>query len=579
MSRMIICNKKEVYDKISRMNTKGGLIKSETIFKGDIIVETYYKRNFRVQNTVFIDDDFIACAGSLIYKDKIGEEGLREMYKDFSKENIANLRRELAGSYVVAIKKGTRIFIFVDEVGSYAYHYYYNDDVFLSTNTYYHIAKNMKTSINKLAFKERILEFCNIDNVSIFNGVFRLMGNEAIAIDIENNSMKVINIPQNDYTYKMENEQVVVKNFVELLVKYARKYKKFGRKILFTTGGVDSRVVLAVYSYLDELPIIANWQGAPVDMNTKIQDRKISKLLAEKCGLDFKCFDVSHDFKKDSKEIVDKLDTYGEYSLIYCGNKKWYEIFEKNIVDGYDFGYFGEVIKGWEVIDCQYFEGFTVDDYVKMYLNRNTIEISKTKDEKYDEFIYVREKIVDIAKQHNMDLNNLSKEDCMILYYVYRIHADTITLNYANIFAYSTNFYCEKEIADFVNQIPYKMKMNNRFNLLVTEKLNETLLDIPYFTHCQYKKYDNNKKILVDYKRNILRRWILQTPIGKHLRRVKSLNSYKKVSLELIRDTSFQQDTSIDLNYDEYFTSSMLYGLVGYATMIQNVLRMDDCTS
>ena len=334
-----------------------------------------------------------------------------------------------------------------------------------------------------------------------------------------------------------------------------------------------------MYCYLGEKPTIANWQGCPIDMNSKMPDRMVSQKLAEKCGFKFSPFDVTHDFKSDYENIALKFPRYGEYSLIYCGNTKWYEIFENSAIEYYDFGYFGETIKGWEPLDEQFNEGFSIDDYVKLYLK---VTSDKT-DLEFEE--YVGKKIIAIAKRFGMDMCNLSKEDCMILYYVYRIHADTVCSNFANIFGYSSNIFAEKEIIDFINKIPYAYKKDEHFNLLVTKILNEELLDIPYFTHCEYKKYNKEKMLLEDVVKHnktvSIKKKILQTSIGKHLRTIKrglknavpsERNNFKNAAKNMVSSTIFSTVTGIDLDKETLAVDVMLYEMPGWAFLLQDVL-------
>lgn len=577
MGRLVVCNNEDIFYKISNENIGSGLKSSGKHVGEKIFLETYSKLRLSSFNFLNIGDDFIACSGSLLYQGKMGIDCLKSLYDDFSEEKISDIRKNAIGTYVVAIKKGKQVFIFIDEVGTYAYHYYLKNEIFISTNTYYHIAKCVETNINKLAFKERIIEFCNIDNATIFNDIYRLNGNEAIMIDMEDNHVHVIDVPQNHYEFDMKVDvQSIASDFVDIIIKYAKIYQRFGRRMLFTTGGVDSRVILSIYNYLGEKPMVANWQGCPFEMNTKIPDRIISKQLADACGLKFIPFDVSHDFRTDCENIDGMFSKYGEYSLIYCGNSKWYEIFEKNNIDSYDFGYFGETIKGWEPLDEQYHEHFSIEDYVKLYLNKN---INVDKDAEFKE--YVRKKILAIAEEYGMDLDNISQEDCMKLYYVYRVHADTLCSNFTNMFAYSSNLFAEKEIIDYINQIPYKIKADNHFNLTVTKILNKKLLDVPYFTHCHYKKCDKEKMILVNPRINIIevvKKIILQTSIGKYLKKFKNKalnvdNSSIVSAMNLLDKTSFETDTGISLKRDSDFIRLMPCDLVGYACFIQNVLH------
>ena len=243
MGRLVVCNEKNIFEKLSLSNIKAGFKKSGSFEGRNINVETYSKLNITTQNYYQDGDDFVACAGTLIYKDKMGVECLRDLYNDFS-EDINKIRKNAAGMYVVAIKKGDGLYIFVDEVGTYAYHYLFKDGVFISTNTYYHIAKITQPGVDRLAFKERVLKFCNIDSATIFDDIYRLLGHQAVQINLATNKINIIEIGQNTYEFTIGTDNDAAKTFVELIGKYMKKYPVHNDGVLFSTGGVDSNVLL-----------------------------------------------------------------------------------------------------------------------------------------------------------------------------------------------------------------------------------------------------------------------------------------------------------------------------------------------
>ena len=92
------------------------------------------------------------------------------------------------------------------------------------------------------------------------------------------------------------------------------------------TGGMDSRLTLAGDLAVDFAPILANWQGSPIYMNTKYDDYVVCEKIARENNLEF----VSVDVSGDEPHAIDSsmLELLGEYATIYGNNLNWHEIFK-----------------------------------------------------------------------------------------------------------------------------------------------------------------------------------------------------------------------------------------------------------
>ena len=582
MSRLVITNSKDNCSLLHEHNCKSGFKENGCMLSTNLCIYSYSKLNFLSVNFLEKPNGFIACAGTMIYKNKTGKESLGILYEDFYEGSIAQVRKNLCGSYVIAIKQNNNVYVFVDETGTYAFYYHNKDGAFIATNTYYQIQKCIHAKLDELALRERLIEYCNIDNATPFQNIYRLLGHEAIRIDLDNNTIDIVEVEKNDYHFSISTEQSIIYAMTKLIEKYAWQYSLLGKNsILFTTGGVDSRVYLSIQNFLKNKPVIANWQGSPIDMNSKDPDLLIARELADITSLDFMEVDVSHNYEMDLSRLEEKIDKYGEYGLIYCGNSKWYEFFESNRFALYDFGYFGETIKGWELLDEKYHDGFSVDDYLSLYCGRQ-----KYKDESEEKLkVYVKNKILEIIEEYGMKKNSLSREECMTLYFVYRIHADTVCSNFANMFGYSANLFAEKEFVDLINQIPYEVKKDDHLNLVLTGSLDGRLTDVQYFTHCEYRCFDKNKVVLKakNAKNNCLKEWLKRRRIGKLLVAIKhslpsitnyfpsEIDKYKRVALRFVKESSFESITGMSVNHNSFSNDIMLLELPGWAKLLYSV--------
>lgn len=497
MSRMIITNSNEYFHKLNNMNKKcnfrlSGIISGVTSFAN------YKKINVDNENFVKMSDGFIGIAGTLLYKGQIGSSSLEEIYDDYITYGIKYVRANSFGTYVVAIQHEQEINLFIDESGNYAIYYYMHDSLYLITNLLYHIRKVTGDSIDVVTLMEELNEYCVLDNRTYLSSTKRLMGNELLTINLENNEINVTNVDMNEYTLGKYSFEKNVDVLAESIKKYAAMQKIISdNKVIFMTGGMDSRLTLAGDLAVDFAPILANWQGSPIYMNTKYDDYVVCEKIARENNLEF----VSVDVSGDEPHAIDSsmLELLGEYATIYGNNLNWHEIFKTLECCFYDFGYFGETLKEWTPLELSYHDKYSLDDYSDLYLGRqkhNYINVDLEMVHEYRQAII--EKLRKICKEHKIDCNNLSKEDCMLLYYYYRTHADTKMVNFANIYGYSINLYAQKELIDYINQTPYEYKEDGKLNLALTKKLCEALLKIPYFSHCHYMNFIPEKMILDD---------------------------------------------------------------------------------
>lgn len=495
MSRIIISNNNIWASQMGDMYKKAGFKLSHSNFLG---YSMYVFKKLNINNSNYYENknDFIACNGSLIYKEMIGQEALKNLLEDLHFLNISDVRKYLVGTYIVVVKIEQKIKIFVDECGICSLYYYQKGMNYLITNTFYHIEKFVHEKIDTFALLEELNEYCIFDNKSPFKDIYRLMNDEVISLDLNNGILKVDKLSVNFYCLDNKNLDNIISIISEKMKYYSGLQKLFGKeKVLFMTGGMDSRLVLAADMAVTYRSILANWQGDPFMMNTKIEDRKICKLLSENISFDMEMIDVSD----GEKEVIDSktFDKYGEYARIYGNNKKWISFFESGKYSFFDFGYFGETIKGWDLLDETYTEPMTVDRYVEIYMGRQCHNYENISSEQKKYYInYVSNKIISACDRYGLDKSNLKREECMFLYYLYRTHADTKCCNLANTFGYSFNLFAEKKLLDYIHQIPYEIKQYGHLNLALTKYLCPELLTIPYFSHCHYMSFDNEKMIL-----------------------------------------------------------------------------------
>lgn len=538
MSRLVLTNKESYFEDLYQMNKKHGLVESG-VKKDSILFINYKKIKVNNYNYCTIGNDFIASSGTFVYKGMMGEKAFLSLYEDYCRNDIVYIRKKLIGTYALVIKKGKKIIVFIDESGNYALYYYKNKDCYLVTNLMYHIGVATKTKIDSLTLLEELNEYCILDNRTLFKDTLRLMADEAIEIDLDKNQFNVLNIECSHYNLNARSFEDIADIISSTIIRYAKLQTLMSNtKVLYMTGGMDSRLTLAGDIAAGYLPKLANWQGSPVYMNTKIEDKYLCKQIAETMGLAFEFIDVSEEVPHEIS--ISDFERIGEYACIYGNNSNWHNYFCKTNEILFDFGYFGETVKGWTPLELDYHLDFTIINYADLYLNRQKHLYADYNNKLFN--LYRNEiinKLKKICIKYRLNENSLSKEDCMFLYYIYRTHADTKMVNFANIYGYSFNLYAQKELIDYINQTPYKYKQEGKLNLALTKKLCPNLMELPYFSHCHYINYDNKKMILEDHQLNSLSskikrivprnlKKIIKKVIGKEETSLKEINELIK---------------------------------------------------
>lgn len=554
MGKILLTNNFEWHSKLDECFQKHGFKRNGNYSEG-IMLTTYEKKNVATYNFYKEGNDFIACSGTLIYENSIGEEAIKKIFYELKLNKINEVRKKMLGTFVIIYKMENQLRVFLDEAGTYAFYYSYQENgKYILTNTFYHIQKCLRNDFNKYAFMEQILEFCIINNETPFKEIYRIMGNECIVIDIIHGTFSIEVIEANHYILQEDGYENIVNKLENTIKGYAKRKKGINEKLyIFATGGVDSRIALAA-NLSEGIPtVVCNWQGCPKDMNTKVEDYDIVKEISEKLGLESICYNVAHDNLSAIKNIEeDMFDCYGDYCRIYGSNKKWFEIFEKNGIKSTDFGYFGEILKSWDALD-NLAEFISIEEYAQLYMRRNGYDL---KDASYQK--YILNKLKKIAIENNLDVTRLSKEDCMRLYYIYRIHADTVIDNFANMFSFSFSLFAQKEIAEYVHQVPYSYKEKFKLNLELTRRLYSKLVELNYFTHCRFVQLDKSSMVLEEgwkYKfTKFVRFVLLGNKIGEKLiTKARKVNQPWTVEyVKQIKKTGIMENLDIEIKEDTF---------------------------
>lgn len=526
MSRIILSNNNNWAEYLTSNIEGSGF---ETNFKGNILYNSEpvgYLTTFKklhVDNCNYFEKnrEWVATSGTFVYKGLLGQDALKVFLEDAKQKSIKELRACSEGMYVVLYQISNCIYAFVDETQSCRFHYFYDGINYILTNEAVHMYKLLNPEIYIPA-----AQLClHIENFtaknSMFKNIYRLMADEYIKIDLQENKFFVEKAELNYYKYEFKTREEALNIITDKIKEHAKIRNNIFKDVtIYQTGGTDSRLVLATYKGIK--PKLIYMHGNNFILPTKLEDSVICRKLSSKMDLDLKIYDLSSDCFIDYINTDSKNYWRDGDSITCLGNNSK---FKNNILNQVssefcDFGYYGEMFRQFDQLNLFYKEPFTLNDFVeKLFFNnleqvKCFNDISEVRGELYD--IFLRH-----AKNMNMDITNLLKDDCFALWSYRRSIVDLSLPKITNLTRYSYPILGQKEIYDLINQVPYLWKKDAWLQLSLIQNLNPDCLNIPFFSHCKpcifnkadmslipdekfkfVKSIKSNGKILKSYMKN-----------------------------------------------------------------------------
>lgn len=457
----------------------------------------YAKRYVDSENCYFDNDGVVAIIGTWAYLNDDNPFNLNVIYQDLKSEDkgVDYVRKHLIGSYALAYIQDNKLRIFVDECHTYALYYYIGREGVVVTNTYYHVEKVSKQEFDETVFATMLASVGLCSNRTPFKNIYRLLENEYIEYDfaIHQAIIKKCDVHTTSYSFgSMEEALKVLKDEIELQTTVLNK--RVHKKFLFATGGLDSRVKLALDLFHSKEVMIGYWKGEDSITNGTLQDAKINELLASEFSLKTKIFDVSQHFR-ECLETIDEneLDRYGEYISIYAHNQKWLTLFDdlhKESIDEVEFGTDSDIIRELVSLDDSYNETYKLDTFVKEVCLRGGCFSFVFDSLGIDELIKLD---VNLAFEDNSCNNKLKYAN---LFNYLRHDMAMMIPNYINSSYYCFPLLHSKRIWDIIYNIPYDYREDSKLSLRLINSWCPMLLNIPVFTHHHYGIYNRQRGVL-----------------------------------------------------------------------------------
>lgn len=493
MGKLLVTNNKEWYDLLHGVFSEVGFKTSFNSAVQGMQITAYQKLSMECDNSYCMGGDFVVSTGTLFYKGKFGSEALQTLLFDAKIDSIKTLRSRMIGSYAVALKIDSTLRIFVDETHTYDLYYYVDKHGhYIVTNTFFHVQKCAKRNIDDDIVLERGVRGGVLSCATPFHDIYGVGAREVFEIDLELDTASLKPCELNSYRCDFESQQEAVntiwnraQSVAELRARYLNK------SLYFVTGGVDSRVELSAATHNSEEVSLGYWMGSDCITNGTKSDLNIQVQIAEMFNLKHECYEVGVEFEDSIKRLDQAFcDKFGEHASIYCGNPKWFGIFESlKDIQYVGFGFFGETIRSIESIDLEMGQDSTLLDYIKRVYCRTHIDGFVSTSSFYDTLM---EEVCQLLSGPCARTSSISHDDCARLFGYSRFSADCSLSNLVNMYTYSFPLLGTKQVADAIFSLPYSWKSDDQIAIGLISKWNEGLLDIPFFSHHHHYYYDRD---------------------------------------------------------------------------------------
>lgn len=565
MSNFCLTSKDCLIDKYKLIKEKAGYSVSGCVDTKQFNFLSFHKFKFKNENFLSIGDDFISAVGTMIYKETT-ENMLLNLYKDWQ-GNIKEIRKHSIGSYCAIIKKGDCIIVFGEENYMYNIYYYITDNSFVLSNSFFDIQTicGKKLEVDEFNFLEMAFNTYVVDNESIFKDVKRLCGDEYIQIDLNLKTVEVKKLKVDWHFYDDVNYTDRIKLLSDNLIKKTRVIcDAYGTPALSMTGGLDSRLCIAPVLVNGVKPDLYYGVGNSILTDTKEMDLRINQMYSEKFGLPLTVMDWSTSLPID-KDWQKYFDRYSESFIQYNASSCVYESLESIPNHYVTFGYFGELYRNLQWIENLQEDYISIDEYVDEYFIKQVgfEQLVRSTSISYEDFrAHIIQKMVKLCVRYGINPKMISIKEYRYLYLEYLRVGCSYMLNLINKMRYISYPIAEDDVYKYCS-LSRQEHLGAKFMLDMYKQIYKPVLEIPFFTHCELRNYNEEKGVLDPPA---------SESFTKVRKRVKFISKLLPLSLKwwfyrkfITKDAKASKDEAINEHVDEiinkYTRSSCVPGL------------------
>lgn len=447
---------------------------------GSIVV--YQKIRIETHNYAELGNDWAIGTGTFVFEQKKDDDALLAVLKYISTNEqidmahkIWSLRNRILGSYSIVMSVCGHIYVFTDNLGTYNIYYLINDKGCYLTNTWYHVNKfaGNNCDLDKMLFSEYFNKIDNLFDRTPYKDIVRL--DEYHYLEFFENSWKVNN-------WNARCAETRIDFWDKLIEDYKILTRVFGTHGISYTGGLDSRMNLALLLGVNAKPKLFYGIGNTRETNTKEGDLLVVKQTAERYGLELKTMNWNDD---GNNHIESNMNLYGEMSILYASNDNIFDEYYGNIdVDCMLYGYHGEYLRNNEYIADEFFD---LDWYINTYID-NAFVSSLT--DKHGYLTDVKNLLTNFCELNGINPTKISRNDILLLNYSVRQGPSSRMCNFTNLFTYSYMMMPNADLIHTANEVSYERRAEGKFMIKGIHNIFPDCLEIPLFSHHVLRSID-----------------------------------------------------------------------------------------
>jgi hypothetical protein len=488
MARWHLTSSKDLHRRACELSEQAGMVAGGDWAGSGAFLRTYRKRVVAGANfEAFGEDDWTAVAGTLIFDRAIGGATLRAIHEAVMGEGDA-ARSRFLGHYAVAVKAGRRVHVFTDEQGSLSLYYGVRGGDFVISNSLQLVATLLGPGeADALAVLNYVLHLESVGPETFFPEVRRLFGGQRLVIDLPDRSLSVVRAPLAMETLgpaAQESADEAVSEYVGRVRDVFDQLVAMPSIGLNTTGGLDTRTVLAALLDRGIRPLLMTGVGNSHLTNSRAADFETAQLLASALELPFHRMDWSGRQPYSRDELARLFWRYGFGYTTYGASDAFLREYEGAIqpyptlqLGGYSPAFTN--MKPWEQASGAY----TFDDIVGHYLLRPDPKVLKP-----EVFASYRQHVMAAARA-GLAAGPLEVPDngasaatfVQARLYLY-IRPESMAANFYNEFAYYLAPFLTKKLYDPLLTVPLEFRRGDNFQLRVINALCAACLQVPVFS-------------------------------------------------------------------------------------------------
>lgn len=534
MSKCILTSIKSDHEELVNGFVKFDFKIGFNIYTDDFQI-TFFKKLGCLDSSIYVSSDklsFCTSVGTFIYKKKSGISAYKQVLQDFKlNKSINEIRSNSIGMFTLYFYFSNKLFVISDAEASHFTYYYYKNGRFISTQTYYHVAKLIKPKVDDQALNEATFLSGFIGEQSPFQDILKLQTHKSLVFKDGNFVI----------TNNQSNRLNKTKNYSQSLNHVVDAYRlNFASPAISMTGGIDSRTVLAFYLNNGMKPTLLHGQGNSYLTNTHKEDFELVKLISKNNNLRYKLLDFS-DSVPYSDNWQENLEKYGELYHIYGANENYISSYINQSHDLIHFGLIGERLR--QNFTIEHSKKFTIKNIIESMFNPKSMPKYI-----YSENIFKKSMIVKLKATIGDSTLSISEID-----YYKRQNRDTQLMNLFNLYVASDNFFTSNYMtSNYVRKISPDERVNAKFQIQLIKENYSDLLDIPFFSHQRFVTFNEKEKISTTSK---IKRTVKKIPgVMLFIRKIINItrrNKYNNQDLRIFLEKKWKNQTGRDIPHGD----------------------------